>query len=153
MKEPKIVFNKNVYQLKVTFLNGNKKQPYRVIEIIKYDNLTSLFEGVITSFDMYFGHLFGFYDNIRNWTKATVYYEHFVDDKELEYFAGDNAKSTDNSTVLTMLKQNPKMLMLYDYGTEKHFLVEFVKEVELLPNTEYPRTVKQSGKVSKKYND
>lgn len=153
MKEPKIVFNKNVYQLKVTFLNGNKKQPYRVIEIIKVDNLTNLFVGVITSFDMYFGHCFGFYNNIKNWTNSTICYEQFVDDKDLKYFAKENAKSTDNTTIQTMLKQNPKMLLLYDYGTEKHFLIELIKEVELLPNTEYPRTVKQSGKVSKKYND
>lgn len=153
MKEPKIVFNKNVCQIKVTFLNGNKKQPHRVIEIIKFDNLTNLFVGIITSFDMYFGHLFGFYDNIKNWTKSKTYYEHFVDDKELEYFAGDDAKSTDNTTVQTMITQNPKMLLLYDYGTEKRFLIEFIKDVQLLPNTEYPRTVKQSGKVSKKYMD
>lgn len=133
------MFDKNVYQLKVTFLNSNKNEPYRIIEIIKYDSLTNLFIVVITCFDMNFGHLFGFYDNIRNWTKSKVCYEHFVDNKELEYFAADNAKSTNNTNVKTMLMQNSKMLLLYDYGTEKHFLIEFLKEVPFLPEKEYPR--------------
>lgn len=144
-------FDNDIYQLKITFLNGIKNQPYRIIEVEKNHSLTSLFEAIITSFDMYFGKLFGYYNNIKNWTKATVLYEHYVDDEELEYFARENAQSTDKTMIETMLKQNPKMLLLYDYMTEKRFLIELINEVPLLPNTEYPRTVKKFGKVSKMY--
>lgn len=153
MKEPKIVFNKNVYQLKVTFLNGNKNQPYRVIEIVKSSNLTDLFEYVIISYDLYFGHCFGFYNNIRNWVKSSLKYEQFADDKDLKFSASEGAKSPNKTTIEKMFKEANKMLLLYDYGTEREFVVEFIQEDELLPKTEYPRTIKQRGKISKKHRD
>lgn len=148
-----MVFNNDIYQLKITFLNGNKNQPYRVIEIEKYQNLTNLADTILSSFNLGNGHCFGFFNNLKTWTNSTIRYEQFVDLKDMQYGLSEYAKSPNKTTVEKAFTETPTLLFLYDYGAEFLFIVKLVEQVELVNLVKYPRTIKSAGKISKQYLD
>ena len=144
-----MIFNEDIYHFKVTCLIDKKDKPYRVIAIEKHKNLTQFAEAILDSFKFGCNHCFGFYDNMRNWTNAKESYERFVDvDK---YFAQDNAKSPNKTTIETVFSTNKIMLFLFDYGAEWHFKVKLVGKSEPEPKKKYPLILQESGKAPKEY--
>lgn len=80
-----------VYHIKACLSdwNGNTKgKPYRIIAIPSNQKLYDLAEGVTSSFEFYFDHCFGFYDNIKRWVDAKEGYELFSDIGEESRFPG-----------------------------------------------------------------
>ena len=101
------------------------------------------------SFDFDFDHAFEFYNNIKRWTESTEGYELFADiGKESEF---KSVKRTKMSEVFDKIKK--KMLFLFDYGDEWHFIVE-LKGVESSEETaKYPLIVKSVGKSPPQYGE
>ena len=71
-----------------SFDGKTKGRPYRTIAIQGNKTLYKLAETIIKSFDFYFDHCFGFYDNLTNPLKANEGYELFQDIGEDSNFPG-----------------------------------------------------------------
>lgn len=140
----------DIYHFKTTCLLDKKDNPYRIIAIEKYKNLTELSEAILNSFNFGCNHCFGFYDNIKTWANSKVCYEHFVD-LEDGYAAAENAQSPKETTIETAFLKHNKFLFLYDYGDEWHFLVELINKSEIEEGKTYPFTLETHGKAPKQY--
>ena len=106
---------KEVYLIKATLSDWYGKvkgQPFRVLAIPEDYSLYKLAEAIVGSFDFYFDHPFGFYDNIKNWTHSKEGYELFADIGEESEFEG--VKKTKIGKVFNRVGK--RMLFLFDYG-------------------------------------
>ncbi|RQD74209.1 MAG: hypothetical protein D5R97_08195 [Candidatus Syntrophonatronum acetioxidans] len=117
--------------------------PYRILAIPQDFTLYQLALAILDSFDFEFDHSFGFYDNLKNWTRAREGYEYFTDLGEGYRFPG-----VEKTLVKDVFKETGKrMLFLFDYGDEWHFLVRLMKEVGREEQEEYPGVIKGEGEV------
>lgn len=144
------LYNTDIYHIKATCLIDGRDNPYRVVAIEKYKNLTNLAEAILGSFKFGCDHCFGFYDNIKNWTKSKVAYERFVD-VEQGYFAKDFAESPNETSIDKVFKDATPMLFLFDYGREWLFTVSLVNKSEIMQDKAYPYVIEEHGKVPKQY--
>ncbi|AWR86119.1 hypothetical protein Mtai_v1c08750 [Meiothermus taiwanensis WR-220] len=78
--------------LKDVFKRAEGK-PHRLIAIKSDDTLYDLAEAIVKSFDFYFDHAFGFYDNLRNPFRSKVQYELFADEEDEEIGMGEAEKA------------------------------------------------------------
>jgi len=103
----------------------------------------------VGSFDFYFDHAFGFYDNIKRWTESEEVYEIFADMGKGSKFKG--VKRARVGKVFNKIKK--RMLFLFDYRDEWHFIVE-LKGIES-PNDEakYPFVVESVGEAPLQYGE
>ncbi len=109
-----------IYILKVILKDIYKRvegTPYRVIAVPGTFTLYELAEEIVKSFDFYFDHCFGFYDNLNSWTNSNKCYELFKDieeELELEPTCCKSVKKTRIDKVFNKIGR--KMLFLFDYG-------------------------------------
>lgn len=123
MRKRKAKQGEEIYLIKATLSDwyGNVSgRPYRVLAIPERFALYDLAEAILDSFDFYFDHCFGFYNDIKRWTESKEGYELFADIGEESRFEG--VKRTKTSRVFDAIKK--KMLFLFDYGDEWLFVVE-----------------------------
>lgn len=84
--------NKMVYVFKVIldtdFKNRGKEKPYREIAINSNQSLSTLAHAIVTSFDFYFDHCYGYYDNFENPYKSKEMFELFTDLPDVEHTEG-----------------------------------------------------------------
>jgi hypothetical protein len=92
-------------------------------------------------------HAFGFYDNIKNWTRSEEGYELFADIGEKTKFPGVNRAKINK--VFHTPKQ--KMLLLFDYGDEWHFIVQYLGTIEVSPGQKLPMIMESNGEVPNQY--
>ncbi|NOU81102.1 hypothetical protein GC101_19755 [Paenibacillus sp. LMG 31459] len=92
-------------------------------------------------------HAFGFYDNIKNWTRSEEGYELFADIGEKTKFPGVNRAKINK--VFHTPKQ--KMLLLFDYGDEWHFIVQYLGTIEVSPGKKLPMIMESNGEVPNQY--
>jgi len=152
MKKRRVKQDEKIYLIKATLSDwyGHVRgRPYRILAIPEGFTLYDLAEAIVDSFDFDFDHAFGFYNNIKRWTESTEGYELFADiGKESEF---KSVKRTKISEVFDKIKK--KMLFLFDYGDEWHFIVE-LKGVESSEETaKYPLIVKSVGKSPPQYGE
>ena len=137
MRKRRTKQGEKIYLIKATlsdWLSRVGGQPYRVLAIPEGLTLYNLAEAIVDSFDFIFDHCFGFYNNIKRWTDSDEGYELFADIGEESRFKG--VEKTKVNKVFD--KIGKKMLFLFDYGYEWHFIVELIgveshKEVEKYP--------------------
>ena len=141
-----------IYLIKATLSDWYGKvrgQPFRVLEIPGDFTLYSLAEAIVDSFGFYFDHPFGFYDNIKKWPDSNEGYELFADIGEESEFKC--VKRTKISKAFDQIEK--KMLFLFDYGDEWHFIVE-LKGIELSKEGEkYPFVVESIGGAPSQYGE
>jgi hypothetical protein len=118
--------------------------PYRVIAILDKMSLYNLAEIIIESFDFDFDHAFGFYSNIKNWPRSDEGYELFADIGEGEQFPG--VKKAKVGKVFDKIKK--KMLFLFDYGDEWHFVTQLMRVEEPKENEKYPVVLESRGEIA-----
>ena len=152
MKRRKAKQGEKIYLIKVTLSDwyGHVRgMPYRVLAVPEEFTLYDLAEAIVDSFGFDFDHAFGFYNNIKRWTESTEGYELFADIGEESKFRG--VKRTKINQVFNKIKK--KMLFLFDYGDEWHFIVELkgIKPPE--ENVEYPLVVKSVGEAPLQYEE
>ncbi|MCR4430993.1 MAG: plasmid pRiA4b ORF-3 family protein [Tepidanaerobacteraceae bacterium] len=117
--------------------------PYRVIAIPEKMSLYDLAEIIIESFGFDFDHAFGFYSNIKRWPRSDEGYELFTDIGEGEQFPG--VKKVKVGKVFNQAKK--KMLFLFDYGDEWHFITQLMRTEEPKENEKYPAVLESYGEI------
>ncbi|WP_172194815.1 calcium-binding protein [Saccharibacillus qingshengii] len=130
--------------------NGTVRgRPYRKIAIQQNATLSDLAEAILTSFDFDMDHMYGFYDNIKNWTRASEGYELFADMGQEDLFPGVRKKK------ITQVFREPKQkfLLLFDYGDEWRFIVEFLGDEEPAPGMEIPYIFQSVGEAPDQYEE
>jgi hypothetical protein len=152
MKKRDAKQGEKIYLMKATLSDWYGKvrgQPFRVLAIPGDFTLYSFAEAIVDSFHFDFDHPFGFYDNIKRWPRSSEGYELFADIEKGSQFKG--VKITRAHKVFD--KIGKKMLFLFDYGDEWHFIVE-LKGIELPKEGEqYPSVVKSGGGVPLQYGE
>lgn len=142
--------NNQAQSFKVTLSDRNgtvRGRPFRSIAIAAEDSLYDLAEVSIEAFDFDLDHAFGFYDNIKNWTRSEKGYELFADIGEKMKFPG--VKGAIINKVFHTPKQ--KMLLLFDYGDEWHFIVQYLGETDVKPGQKLPLVVESNGDAPDQY--
>jgi len=123
--------------------------PYRTLAVPEEFTLYSLAEAIVDSFNFDFDHAFGFYNNIKRWTVSDEGYELFADIGEESEFNG--VKRTKVNEVFSEI--NKKMLFLFDYGDEWHFIVELKGIEASKEDAKYPLVVESVGEAPPQYGE
>jgi len=143
---------KQIYLIKATLSDWQGKvegKPFRVLAIPENFTLYKLAETIVDSFNFYFDHPFGFYDNIKKWNQSDEGYELFADMGEESEFKG--VKKTKVNSVFNQIGK--KMLFLFDYGDQWHFIIE-LKGIELArEGVRYPFIVESVGEAPSQYGE
>ncbi|SFU44029.1 IS1096 element passenger TnpR family protein [Alicyclobacillus macrosporangiidus] len=147
-----------VLQLKVTqsdLLARVRGYPYRVIEILGRQTLAELAEAILDSFDFEHDHLYGFYDNLKNWPASAEKYEWFEDDDLVtdSWFKHDALSVRDTKVSNVFREPKQKMLFLYDYGAEHRFIVQFLRAVPDDGESIFPLVIEAVGDPWPQYPD
>jgi len=135
---------------KVTWSDWNgavRGRPFRKIVLASSSSLYDLATASLQSFQFDLDHSFGFYDNIKNWVLSKEGYELFADMGEKDKFPG--VKRAKIAKVFDTPKK--KMLLLFDYGDEWHFLVQYLGDAEVKAGQALPYVSESSGKAPDQY--
>jgi hypothetical protein len=152
MKKSKAKPDEKIYMMKAILSDWYGKvrgRPYRVLAVPQGFTLYRLAEAIVDSFGFYFDHPFGFYDNIKQWTKSKEGYELFADIGEESEFKG--VERTKVNQVFS--ERNKKMLFLFDYGDEWHFIVELKGIESPRENQRYPFVAESVGDAPSQYGE
>lgn len=152
MKKRKAKEGERIYLIKVTMSDWYGRirgMPYRLLAVPEGFTLYNLAEAILDSFGFYFDHAFGFYDNIKSWVESAEGYELFADMAEGSEFK--SVKRTEINEVFNKIKK--KMLFLFDYGEEWHFIVELKGIESPKGNANYPLVVESVGKPPPQYEE
>ncbi|HEY3373712.1 MAG TPA: hypothetical protein VGK02_01435 [Candidatus Aquicultor sp.] len=152
MKKRKAKEEESIYFIKATLNDlfgraGGK--PHRTLAVPETFSLYGLAEAITNSFDFYFDHCFGFYNNIKRWTNSTEGYELFADIGEESRFKG--VKRTKVNEAFD--KIGIKWLFLFDYGDEWHFVAELIKVEPANEDVSYPLVIESTGDAPPQYGD
>ena len=126
----------------------------REIEVGENVSLYKLAEAIVGSYNFYFDHCFGFFDDTgSNYLKSEKKYELFTDLIEegelLEPTGAGSVKKTKVKEVWQNL--GDKMLFLFDYGANWKFIVELINFGKRDKTKKYPRILKKVGKALRQY--
>ncbi|XEY09394.1 hypothetical protein QO062_09500 [Fervidobacterium pennivorans subsp. carthaginiensis] len=119
------------------------------------------------AFAFRFNHLFGFYDNTKSWANSKIRYELNVDlERKHNKSRGNIRRSSTRklfenrpirkgvkNTKVSQVFEKPRqrMLFLFDYGDQWHFIVELKKIVEPEQNIKYPAILETFGEAPEQY--
>lgn len=135
------------------WINDKRKAPHkplRKIGILGSKTLYNFARVITKAFGFYFDHPFGFYSNMVSINDSSVGYELFVDIGEeplTPHFKG--VKKTKVSEAFSNI--GTKMLFLFDYGDEWHFIVELKEIRDPLTNESLPALLESVGKAPLQY--
>jgi hypothetical protein len=150
MEKRKAKQDEKIYLMKATLSDWYgrvKNQPFRVLAVPQESTLHGLAETIVDSFHFAFDHAFGFYDNITKWPNSNEAYELFADIGEESKFKG--VKGARVGKVFDRVKK--KMLFLFDYGDEWHFIVELTGIEMAKEGGEYPSVAESVGDAPPQY--
>jgi len=128
---------------------------FREIEVLENANLYKLAEAIVNAYNFDFDHCFGFFSKISEgrYFGLERKYELFTDLIE----EGENLEPTVAGSVKkTKIKEvwqniGDKMMFLFDYGDNWHFLVELINFGKKELRQKYPRILKKIGRAPKQY--
>lgn len=149
------VKNEEIYQIKVTLDIWHEQSTnsiHRIFAIKRKNTLYKLAKTIIKSFNFDPEHSFGFYDNINDWTGSEERYE-LLSDMYVNEYSGSRINSVKKVNLHEVFNDNPgkKMLFLYDFGDEWHFIVELLGIDMPVPNQKYPLIIESIGKAPSQY--
>ena len=153
MKKRKAEEGEEIYLFRMTLSDWYARvrgMPYRILAIPGECTLYELAGSVINAFDFDFDHAFGFYDNIKSWTDSVERYESSTGIIE-ELQDSRNAGRTKVNEVFG--EPGKKLLFLYDYGDEWHFIVQLKETRAPEKDTKYPQIVESVGKAPPQYGE
>lgn len=122
----------------------------RKIGILGSKTLYNFARVIIKAFGFYFDHCFGFYSNMVSINDSSAGYELFVDIGEgplTPHFKG--VKKTKVSEAFSNI--GTKMLFLFDYGDEWHFIVELKEIRKSMTNESLSAVLGSIGKAPMQY--
>lgn len=107
---------------------------YRIMMVPEQFSLMELAELVVTSFGLDFNQPYGFYSQTRDWSQSSECYELFDEnDEELRNNFGKNCQDMEIIHICDVFTELEKrMLLIYDYTTEWHFIIELedIRKIE-----------------------
>lgn len=133
---------------------GNVRgHPYRVLAIPERITLFEFAGEICRAFRFGFDHMFGFYDNLKNFYESTEGYELFADNPDTAF---GKIRPGFKGVVKTPVNRafqgaGKKMLFFFDYGDEWYFRVELKEIAAAEPGRRYPWLVKSEGKAIPQY--
>ncbi len=137
------------YKIKVWTINDPfdtiDEEASRTLLVPSSAYLYTLAEKINESFDFYFDHPFGFYDNPDPY-RADEGYELFGDIGEESEYPG--VKNTPVKDVYTEIGK--RMLYYFDYGEGWRFGTELIEKVDM-KNMDRIKTLTRSGKAPEQY--
>jgi hypothetical protein len=129
--------------------------PYRVLAVPEEFTLYQLAQAINESFGFDFDHPFGFYSDPAMYYESKEGYELFSDLPDTKSMFGEpsfgSVKKARVKNVFTEPKK--KMLYLFDYGDEWHFLVQLLTIEPAKPGKLYPDCIKKVGKARPQYDE
>lgn len=127
--------------------------PYRVLAIPGEYTLYHLARSINDSFGFDFDHPFGFYSKIADYYHSEEGYELFSDlpDTKNEYGESSFGSVKKASVKSVFTEPKKKMLYLFDYGDEWHYLVQLLKVEQATPGKPYPEMIQNVGKARPQY--
>lgn len=142
-----------VYHVKATLETGfgedMKEKPFREIAVLSSHSLSTLARAIVTSFGFDFDHCYGFYDDLKDPYESKEMYELFTDIPE------DPTPGALGVTHVKIAKAfdriGKKMLFLFDYGDNWHFIVELIDISPFEKKAKYPRILKKVGQAPEQY--
>ena len=145
-----------IYILRVTVQLHDRPHPSRTIAIRGKSTLYTFAMAILRAFSFDADHLFGFYNNLKNWTKSGEEYTY-----NTENWASDVIRSMKDSRRSISVKKakikdvftrkGKKMLFLYDFGDEWHFIVEFIEKKPCKGGKRYPAVIERKGEAPQQY--
>ncbi|MBP6739152.1 MAG: hypothetical protein KA146_04140 [Leptospiraceae bacterium] len=101
-----------------------EEETYRILSIPNSYTLSKFAEAILDSFDFELDHMYGFYDNLKNWARSNESY--IMEEDE------DSMNSTGFVTQVTVEEAfdvlEKKLLFVFDFGDEWKFIVELIKQ-------------------------
>jgi len=152
MRRKTLKAGERVYLMKAVLSDWEGRmegKPFRVLAVPENFTLYGLAEAVLDGFDFDFDHPFGFYDNIKRWVDSKEGYELFTDIREGDEFEG--VKKTKVSRVFDRIGK--RMLFLFDYGDEWHFIVELKGIEQAREGVRYPALLESMGEAPPQYGE
>lgn len=145
--------SKLIYRFKVTldtdFKGRESKRPYREIDVLENQSLSTFAFAIVKSFGFYFDHCYGFYDNFENPYESKEMYELFTDIPE------DPNPGALGVTYVKVSKafyhKGKKLRFLFDYGDNWFFTIELMDIKQFSGNEKYPKLIKSVGKAPEQY--
>lgn len=141
------------YVFRISVIEGRAEKYdniWRKIEILESHSLYQFANAITESFDFYFDHPFGFYSNIKgHYFESKVQYDLFTDLDDIEPTGAKSVKKTKIRNAFN--KTGDKMLFLFDYGDDWHFLIELLEIKKPNPKKKYPLTIDSSSKLLEQY--
>ena len=135
---------KRIFKFKVSLY----KDIYREIAVSEDSSLHKFAEIILKAFKFDMDHPFGFYDNLKNPYKSSEKYELFFDEGS-EY--SDGAKGVSTTLIRNAFVLNKKMIFLFDYGDDWHFLVKCTGISAPETKIKYPKVLNIIGKPPRQY--
>jgi len=159
MKKQKPIKNDKAYIFDIVL---NLNNPYaemqnirgkvsRSIALLGSQNLYNFAEAIVDAFGFDFDHCFGFFNNLKSWTKSPVRYELFADMPDTEEGA-PCAKSVKKTKIQQVFNSiSDKMLFLFDYGDNWEFIINLKSIEEPDAKKSYPFLVESIGEAPEQY--
>jgi len=123
--------------------------PYRIFAVPERITLFEFAGEICHAFHLGFDHMFGFYNNVKNFYQSTEGYELFGDNPETwEGKVQPGFKGVVKTPVSRAFpERGKKMLFLFDYGDECYLRVDLKEIHDPVPGEQYPRITESDGKA------
>ena len=128
-----------------------RKPSSRTLALLESSTLYTLARTILKAFNFDSDHLFGFYNNVYDWTNSEEVFEFSGEESNLVQSiipSRDVKKVRINECFDEIGKE---MLFLYDYGDEWQFFVEFTEKGIRIKDEKYPAILKWEGKAPRQY--
>ncbi|HID99899.1 MAG TPA: hypothetical protein EYP59_06380 [Thiotrichaceae bacterium] len=122
-----------------------RSYPYREFALRGDQTLDHLASAILDYFDFGHDHLYGFYNNIKSWTSSSEAYNLCIE--------GGNYERCTHEIIVAQVFNYPKkkMLFLFDFGDEWHFVVQLKAIKEGEKDQKYPVLLKSVGEAPEQY--
>lgn len=122
-----------------------------IVEMPSKGSLADLAEMILKAMDFDDDHAYGFFDNLKNIHRSKEKYTLFADHGHAE---DDNEKGVSKTSVETAFpKVGKKLMFLFDYGDDWHFLVTCSGIAEDVKSSKPFRVVSVTGERPVQYPD
>lgn len=110
----------------------NGKKPFAVVAVDSNQSLSHLAATILLNFGFEMDHCYGFYNDTRYYTRSTEKYELFADIGEAE------GPGVQHVPIKQVFSPGRRMLLLFDYIGQWHFIVSLERYDDAVPGQEYP---------------
>ncbi|MBB3111475.1 hypothetical protein FHS18_003543 [Paenibacillus phyllosphaerae] len=136
-----------VFRVETFYYHDEVGRPSREIAVPTDATLHDLADAILKSFNFDNDHLFGFYNNVKKWTRSKTRYELSSDGPYGEDCPG--VKHTLVSEAFPARKR--RMLFLFDYSRDWRFVVQYLDVIELPDDHPLPSVLASIGDAPFQY--